>query len=355
MKEIENIEISKLKFDEDINQLVPEMTEEEFLDLVKSIDEEGQRTPIHINNDNTVLDGRHRVRALKELNINEVSAIKEDMQKAEALKFVRDTAVKRRNLSANQKLNIVLNAKDLIGDIQERARERQLSTLKQNKPFSSAEPNGEVTNDVRFSSSEPSLSKTDNNEKDKPAVAEQPKNNQNSTPVHENKEIADLAGVSTSTVMRAKKVKAEAPEVYEEVIKNNGGWDKAYKELDSVKKKKEDKQNEVAKVETPVKETEAPNTQNKESSKTESDKPMDIREKINADTQSVEPEIRKAIKHETSANAFVSALEEIVSIHDDEIEDFELFDRYLSTLNYKALLQAKEKIENIIKIGGYER
>ncbi|EZY60317.1 DUF3102 domain-containing protein [Staphylococcus aureus] len=85
------------------------------------------------------------------------------------------------------------------------------------------------------------------------------------------------------------------------------------------------------------------------------EKPMDIREKINADSQSVEPEIRKAIKHETSANAFVTALEEIVSIHDDEVEDFELFNRYLSTLNYKALLEAKEKIENIIKIGGYQK
>ena len=64
MKEIESIEISKLKFDEDINQLVPEMTEEEFSDLVKSIEEEGQRTPIHINKDNTILDGRHRVLSL---------------------------------------------------------------------------------------------------------------------------------------------------------------------------------------------------------------------------------------------------------------------------------------------------
>ncbi|HDA1993619.1 TPA: DUF3102 domain-containing protein [Staphylococcus aureus] len=85
------------------------------------------------------------------------------------------------------------------------------------------------------------------------------------------------------------------------------------------------------------------------------EKPMDIREKINADSQSVEPEIRKAIKHETSANALVTALEEIVSIHDDEVEDFELFNRYLSTLNYKTLLEAKEKIENIIKIGGYQK
>ncbi|MDS1000227.1 ParB N-terminal domain-containing protein [Staphylococcus capitis] len=317
MKEIESIEISKLKFDEDINQLVPEMTEEEFSDLVKSIEEEGQRTPIHINKDNTILDGRHRVRALEELNIKEVSAIKENMSKSEALKFVRDTAVKRRSLNANQKLNIVLNTKDLIDDLQERAKTNQ-----------------GTRNDLTFSSAEPKVKKT---------------------PVHENKEIADLAGVSTSTVMRAKKVKREDPEAYEKVIKENAGWDRAYNNLESIKKKKEAKQKEVAKVETPVKEPEAPNTKNKENSKTEPDKPMDIREKINADTQSVEPEIRKAIKHETSANAFVSALEEIISIHDDEIEDFELFERYLSTLNYKALLQAKEKIENIIKIGGYER
>ena len=137
MKEIENIEISKLKFDEDINQLVPEMTEEEFSDLVKSIDEEGQRTPIHINDDNTILDGRHRVRALKELNINEVSAIKEDMSKSEALKFVRDTAVKRRSLSANQKLNVILNTKDLIDGLQERAKTNQ--GTRNDLTFSSAE------------------------------------------------------------------------------------------------------------------------------------------------------------------------------------------------------------------------
>ena len=59
----------------------PEMTEEEFNDLVESINDEGQRTPIHINKDNTILDGRHRVRAMKDLNIKQVSAIKENMEK----------------------------------------------------------------------------------------------------------------------------------------------------------------------------------------------------------------------------------------------------------------------------------
>ena len=108
MKNIEVVDINKLNFDADINQLVPEMTEKEFDDLVTNIEMQGQHTPIHINWDNTILDGRNRVKALKKLNINEVKAIRENFEKDEALKFVRDTAVERRNLTPNQKLNIVL-------------------------------------------------------------------------------------------------------------------------------------------------------------------------------------------------------------------------------------------------------
>lgn len=227
MKEIENVEIDKLKFDADINQLVPEMTEKEFDDLVTNIEMQGQHTPIHINWDNTILDGRNRVKALKKLKINEVKAIRENLEKDEALKFVRDTAVERRNLTANQRLNIVLNAKDLIGDIQERAKEKRrkaMSKAHQNNP------NNQKSNS--FGSAEPKPSKEEIH-----AIEETPKTNQFDTPVHENKELAELAGVSKSTVVRAKKVKREDPETYEKVIKENSGWNKAYNELPSVKNK----------------------------------------------------------------------------------------------------------------------
>lgn len=228
MKNIEVVDINKLKFDADINQLVPEMTEKEFDDLVTNIEMQGQHTPIHINWDNTILDGRNRVKALKKLNINKVKAIKENLEKDEALKFVRDTAVERRNLTANQRLNIVLNAKDLIGDIQERAKEKQKKSIEyahKNNP------------NHRFSSAEPNLSKTESRKKDRLVIKERSKPNQSSAPVHENKELAELAGVSKSTVMRAKKVKREDPETYEKVIKENSGWNKAYNELPSVKNK----------------------------------------------------------------------------------------------------------------------
>lgn len=80
----------------------------------------------------------------------------------------------------------------------------------------------------------------------------------------------------------------------------------------------------------------------------------DARVQINQDNNSIEPEVRKAIRHESSADALITALEEIINIHDHEIEDYELFDRFVSTLNYKALIEAKKKIEHFIEIGGYK-
>lgn len=228
MNNIEVVDINKLKFDADINQLVPEMTEKEFDDLVTNIEMQGQHTPIHINWDNTILDGRNRVKALKKLNIDEVKAIRENLEKDEALKFVRDTAVERRNLTANQRLNIVLSAKDLISDIQERAKEKRrkaMSKAHQNNP------NNQKSNS--FGSAEPKQS-----EKEKVlGTDKETKVNQFDKPVHENNEIAKLAGVSKSTVKRAKKVKREDPKTYEKVIKENSGWNKAYNELPSVKNK----------------------------------------------------------------------------------------------------------------------
>lgn len=311
MQEIIKVDISKLKFDNDINSLVPEMTEEEFNDLVKSIDEEGQRTPIHINQDNTVLDGRHRVRALHELNQNEVLSIKENMEKDEALKFVRDTAVSRRNLTPNQKLNITLQAKDLIGDIQERAKENQKKSIEvanrknpnhKNNGFDSAELN--------------------------------PSNNEHKTPVHENKEIAKLAGVSESTVMRAKKVKNENPEAYEEVIKNNGGWDKAYRELESVKSKKAAKENEVPKVES-QEQAEQPPVKERTAKR-------DRREEINARAEAVTPEERNMMTSETNAMAIVSISDNLLNLIED-IEDLDLTLQFLKTHN-------KEDLEKVVKM-----
>jgi hypothetical protein len=71
-----------------------------------------------------------------------------------------------------------LNAKDLIDDLQERAKENQKKSI---EVAHKNNPNNKKSN--RFSSTESNLS-----------------NNQYNTPVHENEEIAKLAGVSKAIV-----------------------------------------------------------------------------------------------------------------------------------------------------------
>lgn len=207
------IKISELKTNETISNLIPEMTEKEYLDLKTSIDEEGIRHAIDINADNTILDGRHRVRACKSLGIESIKYNRHDLSESEAIKFVRDTAVERRHLTPNQKLNIILNSEDVMTEIGKANKSKQISKLKNQKP---------------------SLGSTEPNDK---------------TPTDTNVELGKLAGVSKSTVVRAKKVKRENPEGYKKVIKGDSSWTTEYNKLPSVKNaepKKSKADNEMA-------------------------------------------------------------------------------------------------------------
>lgn len=80
----------------------------------------------------------------------------------------------------------------------------------------------------------------------------------------------------------------------------------------------------------------------------------DYRDEINAHTDAVEPEVKKAMQHETSAKAYMAAIDEIITITDDEITDFELFERYIATMDYKLIGKAKAKIETLMQLGGYK-
>src|SRR5699024_1770423 len=117
------IKISELKTDETINNLIPKMKEEEYLSLKTNIEEKGLRHEIDINHDNTILDGRHRVRVFESIGRESIPFKRHDLSKSEAIEFVRDTAVERRNLSKQQIIDIVLNSEEIVSEIQERARE----------------------------------------------------------------------------------------------------------------------------------------------------------------------------------------------------------------------------------------
>ena len=119
---------------------------------------------------------------------------------AQSDKFVRDTAVERRHLTPNQKLNIILNSEDVISELQKDALKRQ----GQRK-------------DLTSGPKEPEVEKED---------------------TRTNTELGKIAGVSKSTVVRAKKVKRENPEAYEKVIKGESTFNAEYEKLPTVKKPK---------------------------------------------------------------------------------------------------------------------
>lgn len=192
---IEKIEISSLKENEKISALVPEMTEIEYDEFIQSIREEGIRTPIHIQEDMTILDGRHRVRACREMGITHIQAIVHNLSSGDAVKFATTTAVNRRNLTPAQRIDIALRCTELLDEIKRKAMERMMSGTLVSKE-SRVEETGRVS-----------------------------------------KQIADISKTSRATVNRLLRIKREDEQKYDEVVKGEKSIRGAHDELPSVKAK----------------------------------------------------------------------------------------------------------------------
>lgn len=202
-KVVKNVPVESLRLHESIG-IVPEMSLEEWEELLESIREKGIQVPVHALEDGRVLDGRHRLKAAKELGIREIDVIYHDMNDIEAIEFVRNTATKRRNLTPSQKAAIVLEAEDLCKKIAEAKRLNSLSNLKQGSRI--------------------------------PDVAQGPKGRTNEM-------LGELAGVSGTTIKRVKKVKEKSPELFQKIKENKISAKTAYKQVTEKETKKESNQN----------------------------------------------------------------------------------------------------------------
>ena len=297
---MESIKLSELVENETINQLVPEMTEKEYLELKSSIEESGLRHPIDINKDYTILDGRHRVRAYKSLGYESIAVTKHDFSESEAIKFVVDTAVNRRNLTEAQRLNIVLNSEDVIAEIVENNKNRQLSGLKnQNSSLGSVEPNDKI-------------------------------------PTNTNEEIGKLAGVSRATVNRAKKVRRENPEAYQKVVNGESTWSKEFDNLPSVQESRTKK-----------------SIGNKPTVEKTKPKKEDLRDVINNQSKSLTEADKRLMRAETEA---MNISEKSLALHNqiEEIKDMELFIRFIKTLDKNNLVEAYNSLEKIINMEDFK-
>ena len=156
-------------------------------------------------------------------------------------------------------------------------------------------------------------------------------------------ETRDIVGKASGfgsgrTYARAKYIYENADdETIKEVDEGKKSIRKAHDELRSKEKVKE-----VVKVETPVKETEAPKA-----------KKRDIREEINADAAAITPEQRNIMTSETNAINIVSMSDNLLHLLED-IQDLDLTLQFLKSQNksdLETVVKMSKAIEKIIEKG----
>lgn len=157
-------------------ELIPSMTDDEFQDLKADIEANGQKLPITIY-EKRILDGRHRYRACRELGVQPTC---QDYEGDEPAAFVLSLNVRRRDLTAGQRAAIAV---EFLPELEKEARMRQ----------------GERS-DLTSGSTDPEVPKD---------------------PHRARNDAGALVGVSGATVDRARRVKEQAPERFEEVKAGN--------------------------------------------------------------------------------------------------------------------------------------
>ncbi len=97
-----------LRLNPEYDKLLPKMSEEEFGELKKSIQTDGQHYPIIVNEDLEVLDGHHRFRACIELGIEPDFEVRKFDDKLMEKKFVIEANLRRRHLNNFQLVELAV-------------------------------------------------------------------------------------------------------------------------------------------------------------------------------------------------------------------------------------------------------
>ena len=172
-----------LHLNPEYDKLLPRMSDEEFTELKRSIQNEGQHYPIIVNENLEVLDGHHRFRACTELGIEPDFEVKQFDDKLLEKKFVIEANLRRRHLNNFQLVELAVPLLEI---------ERALAKQRQSK-------GGKNGRDFQLGLTAEGLA---------PEDAEPiPEATGKATEV-----VAKKAGVSTRTFERGKKILEEASE-----------------------------------------------------------------------------------------------------------------------------------------------
>jgi N6-adenosine-specific RNA methylase IME4 len=96
----------RLRVNPGYEALLPKLSEEEYEALKKSIEANGLYMRIVVNSSGTILDGHHRFQACTELGIEPVFEVKDFPDPLLERKFVIETNLKRRQLTAFQRIEL---------------------------------------------------------------------------------------------------------------------------------------------------------------------------------------------------------------------------------------------------------
>lgn len=191
----------ELKIDEELRDLLPPLTEDEYKQLEENVKQDGCTNPI-VTWNGYIVDGHNRYNICRKLNYGFNEFILAEKTKDDVIEWMINTQLGRRNLTPIQRISIAEKYREVI---KKKARERQLSTLKQN-----------IT-DVPISA---------------------PRDKHNKT----RDELAKIAGVGHDTYEKGKKIlESDNEEIKQKVKSGEIKINKAYNEL-FPKNKKEEKE-----------------------------------------------------------------------------------------------------------------
>lgn len=179
-----------LKIDHEFESLIPPLTDEEFKQLHDNILEDGEVLNPIITWKGIICDGHNRWKIIQEnpsIPFKTYELIFNDRE--EAKEWIIDNQLGRRNLNPADAIILAQKKAEIVAA---KAKEKQLSTLKQNED--------------RFI-----------------------KNDKTAEPIHTQKEIAKIAGVSTGTVAQFEQVQKKKPELIEPIRKGEMTIGGAYK------------------------------------------------------------------------------------------------------------------------------
>lgn len=169
----------------EVANLFPMMSEEEFTSLKEDIKANGQIEPITIYQDQ-IIDGRNRYKACEYLDLE--PKVREWDGRGSLVKFVYSLNMNRRHLSNSQKATIAVEMLPLLEE--ERRKEKE--------DFSSSRERGE---DGTFKPVTQKIGELDKSKHDGESTAQ----------------AAKIVGTNRQYVSDAKKIKQDAPEIFEKM------------------------------------------------------------------------------------------------------------------------------------------